>query len=65
MFAGELWDLQSRKRDRACVRACVCVSSRVMAWAQNKHTLGAMTNYACGNNAPYNTPKKYEDSATN
>jgi hypothetical protein len=63
MFASESWDLRSGKRDRECVRECV--SSRVMAWTQNKHTLGAMMNYACGNNAPYNTSKKYEDSATN
>jgi hypothetical protein len=49
---------------RACVPARACVSSRVMIWVLNKHTLGVMMNYACGNNASYNTSKKYENSAT-
>jgi len=59
MFPSELWDLQSLKRDRACMHACVCVETRC-GLGPNIHTLGTMINSACDNNAPYNTSKKYE-----
>jgi len=65
MFASESWDLQSWKRDRACVHACLCMCVCVCVEPRcglgpNKHTLCPMINDACDNNDPYNASKNYE-----